>query len=278
MAAKKPVVKSDSTALALIKAEMLEDANALVKAEATAGGDVSSLGTRGGVLVYKDEKLKNNQISCVVVDYTMAKAFYPGIFDPENNAPPACYAFGKDDAKGMSPHPEAEEVPKGADLKPVQSCADCPMNVFGTSSTGRGKACSDTRRLALVLLDDVRSADDAKLANPILLKVPVTSVKAWSAYVKTLATVVGLPPYAVVTKISLTPDAKTQFQMNFETVEELTDVGVIRALRSKRDEFLAVLQEPFAKAQDKPAPGKKPAGAAKGNVAKEAPPAKKRKF
>jgi len=43
---------------------------------------------------------------------------------------------------------------------------------------------------------------------------------------------------AVVTKISLTPDAKTQFKLNFDFVRTIDDMDVIKALIARGEKEL----------------------------------------
>lgn len=74
-----------------------------------------------------------------------ARQYYPGVYDPKADAvPPVCWS-----ADSRTPHPAAE-TPQAA------SCADCPQNIAG-SGQGNSKACRLSRRVAVVLLDDMNS-------------------------------------------------------------------------------------------------------------------------
>lgn len=50
-------------------------------------------------------------------------------------------------ADGIAPNPKSH-------LPQSSTCAQCPKNITGTSSTGRGKACGSRKRLAVIFADD----------------------------------------------------------------------------------------------------------------------------
>lgn len=78
-----------------------------------------------------------------------------------------------------------------------ESCALCKHNAFGTARNeaggfGKGKACSDSVRLAVITGSD---------QEVFLLRVPPASLRALGQYTKALA-MRGIPYNAVVTKVS----------------------------------------------------------------------------
>ena len=194
---------------------------------------------RGGVLTFGEEAMPGNQICAVILDYVQERTFYADKYDPDREValPPVCYAFKRnDDNEEMAPHPSMQ-----ADLSYFQPqndiCRTCPNNNWGTADTGRGKACSERRRLALLpagyyaprrgsrdfdltLIEDPEHYAAADIA---FLKLPVTSVKDLARYVTTLASQLHRPPLAVVTRIYVEPDVKTQFRVKFEMIEQLPD-------------------------------------------------------
>lgn len=117
----------------------------------------------------------------------LSKVFYKGKYEEGSDTKPTC--FSND---GKAPDPEAVE-PQSA------TCAMCPKNVWGSRITDAGKparACSDSRRLAVAAADAV---DD-----PMLLRVPATSVKTLAEYAKQLK-VRGKSLPEVLTRLSFTP-------------------------------------------------------------------------
>lgn len=218
-----------------------DEAFAKMAAEYASGERVSGsfISTKGGVLTFGDEQMPGNQMVVVVLDAVQERTFYAEKYnaDREANSPPVCYAFSRaEDEDEMGPHPSMQ-----ADLsyfKPQNdTCKGCPNNEWGSADTGRGKACAERRRLALIpagYYTPKRGSRDLDLhmitdpehyasADIAFLKLSVTSVKDWAKYVTTLASSLRRPPLAVVTRIYIEPDPKTQFKIHFEMIESLPD-------------------------------------------------------
>jgi len=86
-----------------------------------------------------------------------ARQYYPGAYDPKAEAaPPACWS-----ADSRVPHPSVEDPQ-------AKSCAECPQNIAG-SGQGSSKACRLSKRIAVVLADDMNS-------GVYMLQLPATSV------------------------------------------------------------------------------------------------------
>jgi hypothetical protein len=111
--------------------------------------------------------------------------------------------------------------------KQHDNCRECPMNKFGSADRGAGKACKNIRRLMLIQEKDLDDLDNAK---PIFLKVPVTSAKNWTSYVRKLESTLELPPLGVVTEITTKPHAKHQFEVLFTLAEQTEDGDLIEGL------------------------------------------------
>src|ERR1017187_7596078 len=105
--------------------------------------------TRGG-LSYKDAPIPDNKMRVIVLDHVLCNTYYEGKFDPDDPTIPVCYAFGTN-AHLMAPHEDSEKAQS-------KQCEGCPQNEWGTADVGRGKACKNGVRLALMVegdLDDV---------------------------------------------------------------------------------------------------------------------------
>jgi hypothetical protein len=89
--------------------------------------------------------------------------------------------------------------PLGKGIEERRSCADCPMNQWGSDPEGNGKRCSE-RRLLFML----RKTDQI----PIMVVVPPTSLKNCKSYFLRL-TQNNVPFYGVITGLTL---AKTKSQ------------------------------------------------------------------
>jgi hypothetical protein len=210
MATKKPT----GTQIVSWQAEMAARATKLAKAESIVSG-FKRLGTRGGVLTVDDTPVKGNSLRVVVVAAVREYAYYEGKYDAQNPQPPSCYAFADPEEveeQDMKPHEAVES-------KQSHGCLSCWANEFGSADTGRGKACKNTRRLAVVTEDSFESAAALEAAEVRSITLPVTSVKNWGKFVNKLATDMELPYYAVVCNLSLVPDAVKQFQVVFEFCE-----------------------------------------------------------
>jgi hypothetical protein len=88
--------------------------------------------------------------------------------------------------------------------------------------------------------------EDVAKAEPAMAKLPVTSVKNWATYASQIANVLKLPPLGVITEMSVEPDAKTQFQVNFQLVDKVPE-AIIPALLAKRKDTTQMIFAPYEK-------------------------------
>jgi hypothetical protein len=185
--------------------------------------------------------IKGNKLPVVVIHSIFENQLYAGPYNPNDQQPPICYAFGETD-DDLKPHPDS--------AKPqADACFSCPNNQWGSDpGGGRGKACKNVRRLGLVSVDDLHQLDKAPVA---IAKMPVTSVKNWSTFASQIANVLKLPPIAVKCEISVEPDAKTQFQVNFALLDKIEDSAILTALLNKRRETTPLMYQPYDKPVDK---------------------------
>jgi hypothetical protein len=210
------------------------------------GGGGRFFSTRAGVLQFDDVALPGNQMCVIIGAWCLENVYYEEAFDADNRTPPTCFAFHKDPETKDEMGPDPEHLTDDVFDQQSELCKDCPQNEWGSAAKGRGKACSNRRRLAclpagtytsagrgggyeLELIDDedhFRSADEA------FLKIPVMSGKGFDAYVKDVAEQLRKPLFAVYTRVYLTPDPKSQFKVNFELIEEV-DPGLIPTLMDR---------------------------------------------
>lgn len=226
---------------------------AAMAAEAQAAEPASAgafISVRGGQLTIGGNAVPGNKILAIVIDSVHENAFYVGKYDPDNVMPPKCFAFGRNDAD-MEP---AEACAESAEH---EQCKGCPNNEWGTADTGRGKACQNRRRLALILEEQLENLEDAE---PLYLKLPVTSVSNWKGYVNDLATKQKRPPFSVLTEISVVPDPNTQFRVKFRC-EATVDPEALDALEAKQKEVAEKIEFPYTSYEDALATAK-PAAAA----------------
>jgi len=266
---------STSRALANWDEEMAKAAAAAAKMEeGAAGGQFFSV--KGGQLTFADAPIRGNQIAAIIVDHVLENVFYQGTYDPDTPQSPSCFAFGRDE-KTMAPHKiviEAGQQECGAS----GLCHGCERNEFGSAETGKGKACRNTRRLALLsagsfneqsgkfeLMDDAEEA--LASASFAFLKLPVTSVKGYASFVQQLATTMKRPPFGIITKIKVVPDAKTQFKVVFEPLMNVPD-ELMPTVIKRHQEAEGVIEFPYRLDDPNEAP------APRGKVGKTPPPAR----
>lgn len=106
----------------------------------------SYIGTKNKEFRYKGGSL-GSSMEVVILASTFENAYYDTPYDEDNPSSPACYAVS-DSEDELVP---AEDAPN----KQADTCAECPMNVFGSDARGKGKACANRRRLALLAAGDL---------------------------------------------------------------------------------------------------------------------------
>lgn len=243
-------------------ADFAAEAEAAAQAEANTGGG-KFISVRGGVLTWNGAAIPGNKMAVIVLDAIFENAFYEGEFDPDSPTSPTCFAFGRVE-KELSPH----EIVVEAGSQQNEQCAGCEKNEFGSADKGKGKACKNTRRLALIPAGQFDAKGKFKLIDDpdyylkgehAFIKLPVTSVAGWAKYVKQLKDAVGRPPYAMITQISVQPDPKSQFKLVFEAMQNVND-KIGPAVVTRRKEMGSLLMQPYqlnGEREEKPAKGKK---------------------
>lgn len=193
----------------------------------------------------------------IIIDSCFMNAYYAERYDPNNPSPPDCYAFNREDQNNMIPS-EKIEVPQH------HECRTCPMNAWGSADTGRGKACKNRRRLAIMLPDALEEGIEA--ATIAYFELPPTSGGLWDGYVKLLDDVHKRPPFGVLTKIKVVPDKDYQFRIEFEFVELLDGQHApdLIAKHQRENELIMFDFQPKEEAAEEKPKGKaKPKGADK---------------
>jgi hypothetical protein len=146
------------------------------------------ISTKGGVFTLPGGETNKGPIHSVVVDFVRQNNFYKAAYNPNESAPPECYAIGRN-IDELKPSPNCSE-PQFDGL-----CKDCPNNQFGSDRNGgKGKAC--TNNLNLALLPEEFDAD----SDIMLLRIAPTALTSWNKHVRALANK-NLDPVQVITAI-----------------------------------------------------------------------------
>jgi hypothetical protein len=229
---------AEKTAVVDYMAELQKLAVATAEAEKPSGNWISF---KNGILSYAGQPIRENKIKVVVIQSVFENQLYKDRYDPNNQQPPICYAFGETD-DDLKPHADSAQPQ-------AENCASCSKNQWGSDpGGGKGKACKNVRRLAMVGASDLGDVSKAEVA---IAKLPVTSVKNWSTYASQIANVLKLPPIGVISEMSVEPDAKTQFQVNFALIDKIEDGEVIQALLARRRDSTPLVFAPYDKPVDK---------------------------
>ena len=214
------------------------------------GGDsVSRISIRGGVfrkIVNGEEVMQNDDRAMNVVIVKSAsnvhRTFYAGTYKEGENAAPDCWSSNNETPDAIVRNPQS---PK---------CATCSQNIKG-SGQGDSRACRFTRRLAVVLDNDI-SGDVLQLALPAQSifgkgekgKLPL------EAYVKFLAGH-NLPVTAVVTEMRFDTNSATP-KLTFKPVRPLEqDEYTAVTERADTTEALAAITMSFTPKADKKSAG-----------------------
>lgn len=268
--AKKPAAQETGKAMVNWEEQMAKYADKYEEVERNTGSSRPQIGTRGARFSFQDEDL-GTELNVIIIGSLIENKHFSSRFDPDNLTPPDCYAFAEDgEEENMKPHHDVEEPYS-------ESCAACPFNEFGSSDTGRGKACKNVRRLAVLFAGDLE--DNSVEETPAaFLTLPVTSVGAWGTYVKQLSRQLRRPPFAVITQMTIRPDPKNQFVIGFKLVEQLDDPEDFEALvqrhEAMKEEIRYTYPKPSEVEQRAPrAGGKVQRGGAARHVARAAPAA-----
>lgn len=278
--ARKPTSKEPGTDIVDYEAEMAALAGMAKEAEKLQSGG-SFFSTKAGVLAFGDTPLPGNQMAVVILDGIVENVYYGSTYSDDNRAPPKCFAFGREDDgtfvefDDVEPHKVVDEDTETFERQHDQ-CKGCWANEWGSADVGRGKACGNRRRLAVIPAGSYSSIgkgkgyeltlfDDEEIfakADMAFLKLPVMSVKGYSQFVHSVAEDFKRPPSGVFARVWLEPDQKSQFRVNFEVLEEVPK-ELLRVMLKRAKEAQGAIAFPYQKFTAEEAPAAK--NAVRGN-------------
>jgi hypothetical protein len=259
--------------VALWEEQLAQQADVAAKQEeSAAGGQFFSV--KGGILSWNDAPLPNNQMAVIILDSILETTYYEGRYDPDVPQSPVAFAFGRDE-KTLTWHENSDPAFAG------QLCSESDVCQWGSADTGKGKAARETRRLAMIPAGSLNNRGDFEIydeehftdASIGFMKLPVTSVKGFASFVTQIAGTLRRPPHGIITKVRVVPDAKTQFKVLFEPIENVPN-DIMGIIMKRHEEAMSVIDFPYQPPEEVEPP--KRGGKAKpAKPAKEAPPAKK---
>ena len=183
------------------------------------------------VLMRPDGDGPRNSIELVILKANphLSKIWYEDGYVEGSNAPPDCSA-----ANGLKPD---AGVPKPQ--HPV--CATCPKNQWGSDPRGgKGKACGDSRRLAVVPEGDL---SNESLGGPLLLRVPAASLQDLATFSNQMQAK-GYPYNSIAIRVGFDPK-ESYPKFTFGAIRPLTDAEADVVIAMAKTEAVArVVSEP----------------------------------
>lgn len=169
----------------------------------------------------------------------LSKTWYENGWDENSTNPPDCSS-----ANGVVPD---NGVPK----KQSAACATCPRNQWGTAANGgKGKACGDHRRLAIVPAADI---PNEAFGGPMLLRCPAASLQDLASFDAKYKQA-GYPYFSLVVKVAFDPK-ESYPKLVFTAVRPLTEAEgqLVMAMRNS-DAVARVISQDITPQATNPAP------------------------
>lgn len=245
MAAKKKAVtkrKKKSTAMVDYKERYRQMAEE--QSEKLPSG-TATLSIKGGSFTYQGADL-GEELDCIILDFGYENSWYDRPYNPDDMGPPACYAIAQSN-KNMEPEDDSP-------VRQCEDCNNCDLNQWGSAGSGRGKACGNHRRLAIMSVTDIEN--DPENIEVVMLRTPPTSNSNFDKYAKGVSKVRKVPLCGVVTRISFDPDE--DWEKLIFTATDMVDEDHIGKVMEKVDEAQEMIMEKYdVSGYEKPTPTKR---------------------
>jgi len=244
----------DGSALPAYLQNGVDDFTRKLASKSGGGKRISIRGSVFRMIVDGKEVATNEDRAMEVVIVNVAehnsRAYYSGVYQEGQNAGPDC--FSND---GKTPDPRSENVQS-------TKCDGCPMNV--TPVGGKGRPCRYSRRLAVVMSNDITNSDVYQLTLPAqsIFGNGEGNKMPFQQYINFLANWErGIPLRAVVTEMRFDTGSATP-KLTFRPIKPLSE-----------DDYLAAVakggtQEAIQAISYNPAPPRKEEVGSNGFVAK----------
>lgn len=219
------------------------------------------------------ENFLPDPLECIVVAESLLNVYYDTPYEAENPVSPACFATAPAQ-KGadalMVSHETSPNRQGGVDFK----CQGCEMNQFGSAERGKGKACGNYRKLALVMPSDPGFEDHDTPLTWASMSLPPTSLGDWGKFVMGLDRVEKRPPHGVIVKFTFdrkNPDEQKRKRVIAIGYQPIKDVAMAMKVNELRKEIIesGVLVKPLPVDNYVPPGAKRPTtaqGRARGNA------------
>lgn len=219
---KKAVVKSAGKSMVNVDAALKAEAAAI--AETIGAPSSNVIKTNDKVFKLPDGQIIQGSLDVIIVEYTSKNLFYAKKYNPKNPEGPVCWAINKkiDD---MVPSRTAPAI------QSKTNCDACALNQWG--SDGDGKACKNTRALA-VLLPSVGDGNTLYTLN-----VSPTGIKAFDGYINSINKFYQVVPIQMITEVTFHPE-KDWAMLLFQDPRPNEDYATSFSFREEAQSMLAV--------------------------------------
>lgn len=169
-----------------------------------------------------------NSITVVVLKASqhLSKIFYEAGYTEGSTAAPDCFS-----TNGVTPDMASAK-------RQANACAACPKNAWGSAisrvSGKAAKACQDSKRIAIVPLDDLKNE---LYGGPMLLRIPAASLQELAQFGQKMQAL-GYPYYSIGVRISFDP-GESYPKFLFSAIRPLSDEEGRFVLKLREDPLVA---------------------------------------
>ena len=219
---------------------------------------IPRLSQKGGVLTLDGKRVVDaegrNRVQIVPLGLVYGKELYQTEYTPGSNETPICYAFGERSDKGLVAHTAS---PDRQNTKPDGSspCDGCQHNAFGTALKGRGKRCSDKRKIPFLLASDLARGQQVKTpeeweklvrkAPMYQMSIPSGSLRSFGQFLGNLKDIAAHEDLTeVVVEVRTEPNPNGAFTVELQALDAVP-VQAMPALLKRAEGVFGLMAQPF---------------------------------
>jgi hypothetical protein len=207
--------KPSNNPLAILEGQLAQRTQALRSQITSPSATRLSIDTQAN-FVGVDGLILGPEIEFIVLDFITAHRYYPRPYNPNNPEPPVCFAFGRD-LNDMVPDETSPEMQNNqCGIPGREGC--CPMNEWKSDARGVGKACKNTREVAVITHDQFELPPEEQ--RILVYSVPPTGIKSFDAAVGSMLRTYNTMPIRNVFRATAVK-AGTYTTVNFQPTDEV---------------------------------------------------------
>lgn len=238
--------KVKKTDLSTIDAQLAAESQSIKEQVSAGGGGPKLTIGNSGRWVTPDGLELSESIRVVVVDFITSHTWYPHPYQRGNPLPPGCFAVGKVIAN-MAPDSSSPEMQN-------PTCAGCPQNEWGSAASGNGKACTQKRRLAVILEEQFEDIENAEI---FIVEITPSSIKHFDTFARQAEKLLNGPPIkaTVLMTAEQVKDAR-YYAVTFSDIQPNENYAEHFQLRQEAMAMLDVLPDTTGYVRSDEKPGK----------------------